>query len=159
MTTLVQSKYAKREIPTANPTAYGQVAAMRFYYDFTVAGAATQIVELGILPANCIPVDATFMMSGTYTGRTFDCGIMSGLGGDLDSASATSRTCGDELFDGAALDDADGHLRSLNVDLATITPVEYDRGIGFIPDGAIAASSAKKIWLWMLYMNVLKGQP
>lgn len=156
---LIQTPYVTGKRPVAVPQAHGEVAHERFYYDFTVAGSTTTYVELGILPAFCVPVDAILYLIGTYTGITTDIGIMSGVAGTIDSLTDTARTIGDEYFDGAAMDDADGHIRCTNIDLAQIAPVEYDRGIGMLFSGTIAASAAKKLWLATTYQQVMKGQP
>lgn len=96
---IVQSSWGalRKQAPVSGEA--GGVVAER--YTFTVpAGltlAAGDIIELAILPAYHTVLDATLIIDEAGT-ATFDVGIMSSIPGDTDQA----RTCGAQLFSGAA---------------------------------------------------------
>jgi hypothetical protein len=95
-------------------------------YTYTIPAGLTlnvnDIIELAILPAYHTVVDATLVSDDIGT-ATFDVGIMSSIPGDTDQA----RTCGNELFAGAA----DGvSVRMSKIAGFRIVPIAGDRSIG-----------------------------
>lgn len=100
----------------------GGVVAEKYTFVVTVDLAVNDIIELAVLPAYHTIVDAILVTDETGT-ATFDVGIMSGNLGSPDQA----RTCGNELFAGAA--DA-SVARMTKAAGFRITPIEGDRAIG-----------------------------
>lgn len=93
-------------------------------YKFTVSAdlAVNDIIELAVLPAYHTIVDAILITDETGT-ATFDVGIMSGILGSPDQA----RTCGNELFAGAA----DASVTRMTKPAGfRVTQIEGDRAIG-----------------------------
>ncbi len=145
---LFQSEVAKRrETP---PTGYvsGSVQCAIFTYtfndDFT---SASDILEIGFLPANTIPVRARLVPEGLTASNEADVGFMSGEPGDPDP----DRTSGDELFDGVAAVSAEAAAAA--VDLLAVERDEYHRSIGIKMSENITAGAAKKITLILEYVH------
>jgi hypothetical protein len=99
-------------------------------------------LELGVLPAYCVPVDA--VLQGVTMTNVVDVGLMSGTYGD---AVTVARTVGDELFDGVTV--AVAGTRTVNwTDILAIEPTDYPRGIGLIATAAdITAAHGIKLLL------------
>lgn len=106
----------------------GGVVAEKYKFVVTADLAANDIIELAVLPAYHTIVDAILVTDETGT-ATFDVGIMSGILGSPDQA----RTCGNELFAGAA--DA-SVVRMTKAAGFRIVPIEGDRAIGLKVLGA-----------------------
>jgi hypothetical protein len=141
---IVQSSWGalKRQAPVSGEA--GGVVAER--YTFTVPVgltlAANDIIELAILPAYHTVLDATLVIDEAGT-ATFDAGIMSSIPGDTDQA----RTCGNELFAGAA--DAQATRMSKSAGFR-IAPIAGDRSIGIKVLGA-SVVGAGQIFDLILY--------
>lgn len=121
---IVQSPWGalKRQAPVSEEA--GTVKVERYTYTVPagVTLAVNDIIELAILPAYHTVVDATLVSDDVGT-ATFDVGIMSSIPGDTDQA----RTCGNELFAGAA----DGaSVRMSKVAGFRIAQIAGDRSIG-----------------------------
>lgn len=132
---------------TPFPTApyAGDVIANKLTHTFLEAVGATDILDFLILPAFHEIIDAHFAGEGTFTGLTGSFGIMTGVPGDKLSA----RTVGNELF--AAADLTLTTIQRMSKRDAILLPaVNYDRSIGFVPSGSIAAASSKKITFTLL---------
>ena len=145
---LFQSETAKRrETP---PTGYvsGSVQCAIFTFTFNANfTAATDILEIGLLPANTIPVRARLIPVGLTASNTADVGFMSGEPGDPDP----TRTSGDELFDGVAAVAAEAAAPDLG--LLAVTRSELHRAIGIKMTEDIAAGANKKITLILEYVH------
>ena len=145
---LFQSETAKRrETP---PTGYvsGSVQCAIFTYTFNEDfDASDDVLEIGFLPANTIPVRARLVPEGLTASNTADVGFMSGEPGDPDP----TRTSGDELFDGVAAVAAEAAAAA--VDLLAVTRAETHRAIGVKMTQDIAAGAAKKITLILEYVH------
>lgn len=118
-------------IPT--PSAAGEVVAVRFGHLLTTAQHVTgNIVELGVLPANCTVVDAIFDADDIDSATTLelDIGLMSGLPGETLDEQGNARTCGDELFDGITTGRSAGVERLTLPDAFRIAASDKDRGVG-----------------------------
>lgn len=111
---------------------------------FTEALAATDILELAVLPAYCKVLSAELLTVGTAT-TTFDVGFMSGRPGSTDAA----RTSGTELFAAAVpTTKAEASIAALS---ALTDDPSADRGIGVKASAAIAANPATKLFLRLTY--------
>lgn len=145
---LFQSETAKRrETP---PTGYvsGSVQCAIFTYTFNEDfDASDDVLEIGFLPANTIPVRARLIPVGLTANNTADVGFMSGEPGDPDP----DRTSGDELFDGVAAVAAEAAAAA--VDLLAVTRAETHRAIGIEMTEDIVAGTAKKITLILEYVH------
>lgn len=143
-----QSETAKRrETP---PTGYtsGSVQAAIFTYTFNADfTAASDILEIGFLPANAIPVSARLLPEGLTASNTADVGFMSGEPGDPDP----DRTSGDELFDGVAAVAAEAPAAA--IDLLAVSRSESHRSIGIKMSQNITAGAAKKVTLILEYVH------
>lgn len=100
----------------------GGVVAEKYKFVITADLNVNDIIELGVLPAYHTIVDAILITDETGT-ATFDVGIMSGILGSADQA----RTCGNELFAGAA----DASVTRMTKPAGfRVTQIEGDRAIG-----------------------------
>lgn len=139
---IVQSAWAEgRKVAPISREA-GGVVAEKYSYTITKDMLAGDIIELGILPAYHTVVDAVLIVDEIGT-ATIDVGIMSGTVGD----PAQNRTCGDELFDGAA--DA-GASRMSSLAGFRIAPVDADRSIGLKLVGAGVTAAGQVVELMLL---------
>ncbi len=100
----------------------GGVVVEKYKFVVTKDLAVNDIIELAVLPAYHTVVDATLITDEVGT-ATFDVGVMSGTVASPDQA----RTCGNELFAGAA--DA-SVVRMTKAAGFRIVPIEGDRSIG-----------------------------
>jgi hypothetical protein len=130
---IIQSEFITRgRAAPPTPKLRGQVFNFLFRYTFTATFDYDLVtkLELGCLPANCVPTDAV-LRSVTST-NVVDVGLMSGDYGD---AVTVARTVGDELFDGVTM--AVAGTRTINwLDIDAIVPTAYPRGIGLIATAA-----------------------
>lgn len=134
---IFQSSAAKGQ--AATPSAYqaGIVTTAIFEYTFTAAYvAATDVIELGLLPADTQIVGATVIGAGLGA-TTADIGIMTGAPGD----TVAARTVGDELFDGITVNNAENDATLANC--LAVAPYYDHRGIGAKVAANVAAGSAK----------------
>jgi hypothetical protein len=130
---LLFSKYTRGALRTPVPDIGGAASALRFKHTLTVAqNVGANILDLGILPANCRVVDAILSTDDldSSTGMVVDIGLMSGSPGEALDADGNARTCGDELFDGITTMQSGGVLRTTEKDAFNIAAVAYDRSIG-----------------------------
>jgi hypothetical protein len=143
--TILQSKWTQASGPVRTVPAgavAGEVIAQKF--DFVIAAnlvAASDIIEIGVLPANHTIVDAVLITDEVGT-VTWDVGIMSGDVGDTGT-----RTSGNELFAAAA--DA-STVRMSAAGGFRIAPTDKDRSIGIKASANITASN-QKVELLLLY--------
>ena len=143
--TILQSEYGTgRKIAAVADSANDEVAQkFEFVIPVGVNIAATDILELGILPSLNTIVDATLVSDDVGAGITAKVGIMSGAPGSTD----VSRTLGSELFSAAATNTV---TRMSNPAGFRIAPVEGDRSIGYQPSGTITGAG-QKLTLWVFY--------
>ena len=137
---IVQSSWGslRKQAPVSGEA--GGVVAERYTYTVP-AGltlAAGDIVELGILPTYHTIVDAILIVDEAGT-ATYDVGVMSLLPGD----TTQSRTCGAELFSGAA--DASTTRMSLATGFRLAASNANDRSIGVKVVGASVVGAGQVI--------------
>lgn len=143
---LFQSNAARGLTPT--PTAYqaGIVTTAIFEHTFTANfTAATDKLEIGVLPANVRIVGAT-LVSGALGAITADVGLMSGDAGEADA----DRTVGNQIFN-----DASVNSTAVDATLAAclaIAPSDKHRGIGVTLSGNVTAGSTKTLTLRIDYI-------
>lgn len=139
---ITQGKWASGQKIAPVSREAGGVVCERYSFVIGADLAINDIIELGILPAYHTVVDATLIVDEAGT-ATYDVGIMSGTVGSPDGA----RTCGNELFAGAA--DA-STVRMSKVAGFRIEPVDADRSIGvkILTAGITAASQRIDLLLY-----------
>lgn len=134
---LQQSKAVKRRNATPTPVQAGAVAAAVFEHTFSTAfTAASDILEIGALPATAQIIGATVIGSGMGA-ITADIGLMTGDAGEADE----TRTSGAEIFNDQSVNNTTA-AAALSTCLG-IAKSEKHRGIGVTLSGNVAAGSAK----------------
>lgn len=94
-----QNEYGALLKSVSMPIVAGAIHCHTFEADLSAGfTAASDIYEIGVLPANTRIVDADMVSVGLGAGNLIDVGFMSGLPGD----DRDARTSGDELFDGVS---------------------------------------------------------
>lgn len=144
--TIHQTQAAKGQ--AATPSAYqaGIVTSAIFEYTFNAAyTAATDVIELGLLPADTRIVGATVIGAGLGA-TTADIGLMTGAPGD----TLATRTVGADLFDGITVNDAENDATLANC--LTVAPYGAHRAIGATLAANVAAGAAKKLTLKIDYI-------
>jgi hypothetical protein len=132
-----QSSAAKGQ--AATPSAYqaGIVTTAIFEYTFTAAYAtATDVIELGILPAETQIIGATVIGTGLGA-TTADIGLMTGTPGD----TVAERTVGAQLFDDTSVNNATANATLANC--LAVPRSNAHRAIGAKIAANVAAGSAK----------------
>jgi hypothetical protein len=116
---LKQAKQIVQKLPAISAGGYEPIAIVGDYV--TVAGlAANDVIEMCILPAGYVPIDAILVTDD------LDSGVLSGTGGVADDA----RTCGNEAFAASTVGQAGGLARPTKADFGQIAPATGNRGIG-----------------------------
>ena len=139
---LIQSSHAKGRKQAPYASEAGNVVAARFEVDLDAAGAG-DVIELGILPAYCVVVDATLVTDGLGgTATTASVGVMSGTPGENDD----TRTVGNELFDSANVV-ASGLVRMSKTDMPLADTSETDTPVGM----TVSESATGKVVLILEY--------
>lgn len=154
---LFQSVQIEAGMPAINANGFEPITLVG---DFVVpAGlAAADVVELVVLPANYVPVDAILATddmdsNGTPT-ITLDLGVLSGTAGDDDDA----RTCGNEAFAASTVGQAGGVARPTKAAFAQLAPSTSDRGIGIkLAAGAATLVTGADVRLTVLARPALNG--
>ena len=150
MPKLTQSDEAKGIVGVPYPFCAGAVCAHRFQLAVPTDMAVGDILELGVLPKGCVPVDliveADDIDSGTAA-ITFDIGMMSGDAGDNDA----SRTVGAEFFSGTTLGQAAGIVRPTLKTAQRIAVADSDRSIGVKMTHVPGTAAAGVVGLTLLY--------
>lgn len=145
MPTLRQATQVANKHPA--PSANG-IEDITLVGDYTVeAGlAANDVVEMVILPAGYVPVDATAYLEDTDSNGapaiTLDLGLISGAAGAADNA----RLGGNEAFAASNAAQAGGVARPTKKDWGLIAPANADRGIGFRVANAAATLTVGAKW-------------
>lgn len=151
---LIQSDFAQGIRMTPVPDCAGDVTACRFDITLKNAPAAGDIIELGVLPGNAVPVEAILDVddldsNGTPT-ITLDVGIMSGPVGKNDPA----RTCGNELFVASTVGQAGGVVRATASSAFRIQKSEDHRSVGVkVAAGPATGAAGKTIALILFYVQ------
>jgi hypothetical protein len=143
---LFQSDMAKRRETPPNGYVAGArmvaIATYTFNQNFT---AATDVLELGMLPAGARPIAVSLI--GANTGATnATLGLMTGEDGSTDA----SRTVGTEFFSAQAINNATVNA-TLSACLA-VAPSDKHRGIGVTLSADVTAGSTKKLTLLVEYV-------
>lgn len=152
---LYQSKWATRQRNTPNSGCAGAEVAQLFEYTLSApALAASDIIELAVLPAGNVVTDAILVCDDLDTNATptlsLSVGVMSGEVGDTGA-----RTCGAELFSASTIGRTGGVERSSLASAFTLTPSDKDRSIGVLIVGAPATqANGAKLRLLMKYAAV-----
>jgi len=144
--TIHQTKAAKGQ--AATPSAYqaGIVTSAIFEYTFNAAyTAATDVIDLGLLPADTQIVGATVIGAGLGA-TTADIGLMTGAPGDTQA----TRTVGDDLFDAVTVNNAENDATLANC--LTVAPYGEHRAIGAVLAADVAAGAAKKLTVKIDYI-------
>lgn len=152
---IIQSDYATGKKETHQSVMAGDVMFTRFQYEFATQLNSADILELGVLPAGCVPVPGLSTMiteanGGNFTGLTANVGIMSGEVGSTDAG----RTLGTEFFAAVDLAAAATNPVVRLQALLNLAPSELNRSIGFQASGNIVALAGKKVTLLLGYVNM-----
>lgn len=127
------------------PYSSGMVAAAIFEHTFTTAfTAASDKLELGVLPAGARVIGATLIGEGLGA-ITADVGIMSGEPGVEDD----TRTVGTDFFNDQSVNDTEADAATGTV-IAIATGGTH-RSIGATLSGDVAAGAAKKLKMVLQY--------
>lgn len=136
---LKQSDVVTRRQP-ARVNAGPSVVSMRAVFPISAALAAGDIIEMLVLPADCVLVDAVLdaddLDSGASPTLAYDVGIMSGPVGLKDA----TRTVSNQIFSGATTGQAAGAARASARTAFTIEPKGVDRSIGIKVSTAAATA-------------------
>jgi hypothetical protein len=145
MPTLRQATQVANKDPV--PSANG-IEDITLVGDFTVPAGLVinDVVEMVILPAGYVPVDASAYFEDTDSNgapaMTLDLGLISGVAGAADNA----RTGASEAFAASTVAQAGGVARPTKKDWGLIAPTSADRGIGFKVVAAAATLTAGAKW-------------
>ncbi|MBX3653200.1 MAG: hypothetical protein KF686_03380 [Ramlibacter sp.] len=157
MPTLRQSTQVARKDPVISADGYEPITIVGDYIT-GAALAASDVVEMVILPAGYVPVDAILatesLDSDGTPAITLDMGLISGTAGAADNA----RTCGNEAFAASAVGQAGGIARPTKASFALIAPTDADRGFGVkIGTAADVLVTGAKIRLTLLARPAIYG--
>lgn len=145
--TVLQTSHAKGKRST--PTSYeaGERVSVLYEYTFDAAyTAATDKIELGLLPAGARVVGATVI--GENLGSvTANVGLMTGAPGSTDNA----RTVGTDLFSAQSVNNTEANATALKCKTIAIDSSQH-RAIGATISADVAAGSTKKLSLVLDYV-------
>ena len=130
MPTYRASKNTVARIPALSPNAAGDIKSATGEFIVPTGLAVTDVIEFGILPGGCLPVDFTLVTEDLDTDGSptviLSGGILSGTPGDVNNA----RTCGADFLSASNVGQAGGIARA-NVGTGFLaTPSVSDRGFG-----------------------------
>lgn len=144
---LIHSPWAKGLEQVARPQSAHSTHSQLFIVDVPATGfAAGDILELAVLHPYATIVDATIVPIGSLGAATVDVGFMSGQVGEPTNDDGTARTCGNELFVGAAIT---ALVRLAKTDALVEPAQEVPRPIGVKFGAEVAAGAGKKIGLYL----------
>lgn len=144
---LKQTEMGKGRETPAIGYAHGALCVAVSTYTFTETfTAASDKLEMGVLPAGARPVRASLIGEGLGA-ITADLGFMSGEWGSNDD----TRTVGDELIDAESVNDAVAEAGLLAC--KNIAAAETHRALGVVLSGNVAAGAAKKLTLVLEYYH------
>jgi hypothetical protein len=148
---LIQSVWAKDQLPIYRPQTAGAVHAQKFFVDLdTLSFAANDILELAMLPPFAELVDFQLVPVGSLGAATVDVGLMSGQPGELTNDDGSARTVGTQLFAAAELTAILGPQKP---DALLIKSIEGERSIGVKFSAAVAAGAGKKFGLILWFVQ------
>lgn len=143
---LFQSQTAKGRNTPPVPYQAGIEAVAVFDFTFSAAfTAASDVLEIGTLPAGAQLTGATVMNSGTGS-QAITVGIMSGEAGAKDNA----RTSGNQIFNAVTVNNAEADATTANC--LNLAPATTHRGIGVKVGADVTAGASKKIRLLIRYV-------
>lgn len=140
MPSILQTNDAKgvKPAPIADES---DVVAVRYKYSLAAALALNDRIEMGVLPADHVPVDFVVdcddLDSNGAPTITLDCGIMSGTPGVADA----TRTVGTEFLSASTVAQAGGVVRAATVGAFRVAPASTDRSVGFLVKAAPATGA------------------
>lgn len=139
---------------TKRPQTTGAIHVTKFVYDFGLNGslalAAGDILELGILPSGATLVDATLITEGSFAALTADIGIMTGDVGASTNSDGSARTSDNALFAAAPL--ATTFARLSKPDAVVLKrDKDTETSVGVKVSGAVAKAAGKRIHLILFY--------
>lgn len=162
-----QSKICAGIAPAAVPSGMGPIIARESVAVATTNIALADVVQLLVLPANCVPtsylLDCTDLDTGATPLITLKFGLLgttlnSTTGNRVDNAtiSVAAEDGGDEWIDGSTLGQAGGIAldtasAALHRVLMAVTPVNYDRKLAVVVSAAAATAAAGTIACEMGY--------
>lgn len=127
---LKQASQIVQKLPVISSSGYEPCVIVGDYTTVAGDGVLNDVIELGILPAGYVPVDAILatedLDSNGAPTVTLDLGLLSGTAGEANGA----RTCSNEGFAASTVGQAGGIARPTKKDWALIAPTTADRGIG-----------------------------
>jgi len=136
--TLKQTDYAYGRKQQAVGYAHGTVCAAVFEFEFTEAfTAASDVIELGIIPGGAQVIGATVIGEG-LAATTADIGILNGTAGEDDDARALTT---DLLFNDESV--ADKEAAAAMATCLAIGKDDEHRGLGATLSANVAAGSDK----------------
>ena len=142
---LIQSVWAKGQQHPARPqTAFAEHGQL-FIHDISAGVASGDILELAVLPPYARIIDAKLVNVGSLGAGSVDVGIMTGQTGNLLDDAGAARTCGNELFDDAAV--TAGLVAMTKTAGVLLASSDKDRSIGVLFNGAVTAGAGKQIGL------------
>lgn len=152
---LKQAKQIVEKLPTISASGYEPIVIVGDFV--TVAGlTANDVIEMAILPAGYVPLDAKLVCEDLDTGTTLtlDVGVVSGTAGVADN----TRTCGNEAVAASTVGQTGGVVVDNKAAFSLLAVSESDRGIGI----KLAASAAvlvvgAKIRLTVMARPALNG--
>lgn len=138
MPTLRQSVQIAQKLPTISACGYEPIVIVGDYVVPTGV-IINDVIEMAILPAGYVPIDAILVCEDLDTGAgiTLDLGLISGTAGAADNA----RTGGAEGFAASTIGQSGGVARVTAAAFAFIAPTDANRGIGV----KIAAAAATPV--------------
>lgn len=155
MPTLRQSAQVAAKLPVISACGYEPIVIVGDYV--TVAGIViNDVIEMGILPAGYVPVDAILICEDmdSVTGLTLDLGLISGTAGAADNA----RTGGNEALAASTIGQTGGIVGPAKAAWGFIAPTDADRGIGIkIAAAATTPIIGAKVRLTVIARPALNG--
>lgn len=155
MTTHRQSVQVAQKLPVISACGYEPIVIVGDYV--TVASIIiNDVIEMGILPAGYVPVDAILVCEDldTSTGLTLDLGLISGTAGAVDS----TRTCGNEALAASTIGQTGGIVTPAKAAWGFVAPTDADRGFGLkIAAAATTPIVGAKVRLTVIARPALNG--
>lgn len=148
--TMFKTAHAKGRVTPPVSYARGQQMTAIFEYVFDADyTAASDIIELGVLPGTARVTGATLIGEGLGA-TTADVGLMTGQPGEAVDAEGSQRALTDDLiFDAVSVDDNEADAAALTcLGLGT---AEDHRAIGATLSADVTAGAAKKLTVVLHY--------
>lgn len=147
---LHQSKTAKGRYTPPVPYQAGMVATAIFEHVFNTAfTSATDILEIGALPATAKIISATCLSTNLAATTTADIGVMNGEAGEKDAARALTA---DLLYNNLNVAGAATENAAAVVDCLGIVATGWHRGVGVTLSQDQPANANKTLKLLISYI-------